>query len=112
MYCGSSSGYHECLFQTLSLFITVQAHLDLVLLSCIFDRLEDIPRAPASHLQTRDILAVPALDQQSRSDRWRSGEETRVTFFFVFLSLHSVRWRLDDLPVAASQSACQLIGES
>lgn len=45
-------------------------HLDLVLLSCVFNRLENVPRAPASHLQPSHVLTVPALDQQSCSDRW------------------------------------------
>lgn len=43
-------------------------HLDLVLLPGVFNGLEDVPRVPASHLQPGDILAVPALDEQSRSD--------------------------------------------
>lgn len=45
-----------------------RSHLDLVLLACVFNRLEDVPRVPASHFQAGDILTVPALDQQSCSD--------------------------------------------
>lgn len=44
------------------------AHLDLVLLPCIFNGLENVPRVPASHFQPGGILSVPALDEQSRLD--------------------------------------------
>lgn len=69
-------------------------HLDLVLLPCIFNRLENVPCAPASHLQSSHILSVPALDQQSCSDRWQEnacGISLSCTAITSFSQGHELR---------------------
>lgn len=87
-------------------FQAVRPHLDLVLLPRIFDRLEDVPCAPASHLQPGNVLSVPALDQQSCSDRWDSEQKEKYAVITLMpqrcVTLFS---QSENSPVAALQAA-------
>lgn len=87
-------------------FQAARPHLDLVLLPSVFDRLEDVPRAPASHLQPGDVLSVPALDQQCCSDRWDWEQKERYAIMMMMLQRCVTLFRLSEhSPVAALQVA-------
>lgn len=60
-------------------------HLDMILFSRIFYGLKDVPGAAASHLQSSNILTVPALDEKSCADGCRETERLSISW----LSSHS-----------------------